>query len=280
MTLKNLFSLAAMTVVLAACGGGGGGGDAQPVANPPASVNYAGTYNCTIAGTSTGSLNFVMANPTGAFSSCSGSTSPGGSFSCTGSISASGVLTSAFASTGATANGQVNATGASATWSNGPGAGGTISCTKLVAPTPVTGAVTAADKFVGSWGSCTPVTGAANGVVSVRTLFVYTKTGATTLNLSVDGQSFKAANCSGAVFNNVPAIGTAAVTLNGTKLVGTQTVDRLDYLAKSTDIAAFNGNLKDIALVTGTTLTFGASSLADANGYPTVLDTADVLTKQ
>jgi hypothetical protein len=148
------------------------------------------------------------------------------------------------------------------------------------APAPAQLPAGAADKFVGSWGSCAPVTGAVNGVLSARTLFVYTKTGATTLNLSVDGQGFKSAGCAGTAFNTITAIGTANVTLNGTKLIGTQTVDRLDYVAKSTSITAFNGNLKDVALVSGTTLTFGGTSVPDANGYPTALDTLGVQTKQ
>jgi hypothetical protein len=138
----------------------------------------------------------------------------------------------------------------------------------------------AADKYAGAWGLCSPVANATNGVLSARTLFVYTKTGATTLNLSLDGQGFKAANCSGTVFNTVTGIVTAAVTINGTKLVGTQTVDRLDIASKSATVASANGNFKDIALVSSTTFISGASSLADANGYPTLLDTATVLTKQ
>jgi hypothetical protein len=158
----------------------------------------------------------------------------------------------------------------------GGGGGGTAA----PAAVPVAGPVEASDKFVGSWAHCDPVTGAANGVLSAKTVFVYTKTGATTLNLSVDGAGYKAANCAGTAFNSITGVATAGVTLNGTKLIGTQTVERLDMVGKSATITALNGNLKDIALVTATTMQFGASSVPDANGYPTVIDTTAVFAKQ
>ena len=156
----------------------------------------------------------------------------------------------------------------------GGGGGGDTAAPAAVLPAG------AADKFVGSWAHCDPVTGATNGVLSAKTVFAYTKTGATTLNVSVDGVGYKAANCAGTAFNNITGVATATVTLNGTKLIGTQTVERLDMVGKSATITALNGNFKDIALVTATTMLFGASSAADANGYPTVIDTADVFTKQ
>jgi hypothetical protein len=102
-------------------------------ANAPSSttpaVSYAGTYSCNIAGTDTGTLSFVMANATGSFSSCSGSTVAGGAFQCTGSVGSTGILSTAFSNTGGSANGQVTATGATANWTAGTNSG-TISCTK------------------------------------------------------------------------------------------------------------------------------------------------------
>lgn len=82
------------------------------------------------------------------------------------------------------------------------------------------------------------------------------------------------------MFNNIAGIATAAITLNGTKLVGTQTVDRYDLVGKSATIPKLNSNFKDISLVTGNILTLGAGSALDANGYPTALDTANPFTKQ
>ena len=103
-------------------------------ANAPAgtpAVSYAGKYSCNIAGTDTGILDFVMTNATGAFSSCSGSTRAGGAFQCTGSVSLTGALSSAFTNTGGSATGQVTATGATANWTAGTNSG-TITCTKLL----------------------------------------------------------------------------------------------------------------------------------------------------
>ncbi len=91
---------------------------------------FAGTYSCSISGTDTGSLNFTMRNPLGAFSTCAGNTIKGGQFACTGNVSASGALTSAFSTTGGSATGQVTATGATANWSAAAGEGGTINCSK------------------------------------------------------------------------------------------------------------------------------------------------------
>jgi hypothetical protein len=141
-------------------------------------------------------------------------------------------------------------------------------------------AATGVDKYVGAWGICQPVTGATNGVLSAVEIFNYTKASESTLNLSIEIQGFKAAGCAGTVFNIIPNVGSATVTLNGTKLIGTQTVDRLNFVAKSATITEFNGNLKDVGLISGNTLSFGANSVADADGYPTQLDTVSVLTKR
>jgi hypothetical protein len=153
----------------------------------------------------------------------------------------------------------------SACGGGGSGGGGDVA----LASSPAT----AADKFVGSWGdTCVPSTnGGANGILSARPVFVYTKTGANSLNLSIDALGFAAANCAGVASKTVVGASTAAITLNGTKQIGTQTVDRLDLVAKSTTNPLFNGNFKEIALITGTTLTLSAASTPDSNGYPSAL---------
>jgi hypothetical protein len=139
---------------------------------------------------------------------------------------------------------------------------------------------TGTDKFVGTWGRCSPVTGSTNGILSGRNDFVFTKTSATVMDLSVNYVYFKTTDCSGTVANTVSGVGNAIVTINGAKLIGTQVVDRLNLLARSATVSEFNGSLKDIALISGNSLTFGADSAADTNGYATALDTTTVFTKQ
>ena len=145
------------------------------------------------------------------------------------------------------------------------------------APAP---AAVSADKYVGVWGNCQPVTAATNGVLSARSDFVFTKTGATTLSYSVDGTGFKAANCTGPVFNNIKALATGTATINGTKVVGSDTVDRIDFVGVSKDIPELNGPFKEIALIAGNILKLSAPSAADAQGYPTALDNTFLFTKQ
>ncbi len=137
----------------------------------------------------------------------------------------------------------------------------------------------AALKYVGTWSaSCEPVTNAANGVLSAKVNFTFSSSSGATLAESIDAVGYKAANCAGSVFNTVN-LGTATVTLNGTKTINAQTVDRLNIVAKSATVADFNGDLKDIGLISGNTVQFGATSTADADGYQTVLD-EDIYTKQ
>jgi hypothetical protein len=136
-----------------------------------------------------------------------------------------------------------------------------------------------ADKYVGSWGICEPVTGATNGVLSGRTSFVFAKTSSTALSMSLDYTFYKAASCAGAIFSTAAGVATGTVTLNGTKTVGADTVDRLNFVSTSKDIPELNGSFKDIGFITGNTLKLGASSAADAEGYPTALDSS-VFTKQ
>jgi hypothetical protein len=148
-------------------------------------------------------------------------------------------------------------------------------------PTPVLIlASSGTDKYVGTWGNCQPVAPGASGILSARTNFVFTKTNINVMDLSVDGVGYKTTDCSGAAADAITGIGTAVVTINGAKLLGTQTVDRLDFVAKSATISSFNGNLKDLGFITGNTLLFSASSSGDANGYPTALDTTTIFTKQ
>lgn len=92
-------------------------------------VGYAGNYQCVFDGTDSGSFSFVMSSAFGAVSNCSGRSNFRGGFLCTGQISSTGLVTTAFASTGAVATGQVTATGVTGTWIN-TNAGGSISCSR------------------------------------------------------------------------------------------------------------------------------------------------------
>jgi hypothetical protein len=130
-----------------------------------------------------------------------------------------------------------------------------------------------ADKYIGSWGSCGVSTGAPNGVLSTRLEFVFTKTSETVLTMSLNGARFTAANCEGDVESTFTGIAIGTVTLNGTKTVGADTVDRLNFVSVAKDIPQFDGSFKDIGLVSGNTLKLGVRSGAslDADGYPTAL---------
>lgn len=145
------------------------------------------------------------------------------------------------------------------------------------APAPVADAT---DKYVGAWGQCAPVVGATNGVLSARSEFVFSKLSATGLLLSVNGSGYKTTNCTGAVFNTTPGVAKGSVTLNGTKTIGADTVDKMDIVLTSASVATLNGSFKDIALATFTTLKFGATTAAaDAQGYPSAIDNASVFTR-
>jgi hypothetical protein len=115
-------------------------------------------------------------------------------------------------------------------------------------------------------------------VLSARAQLVDTKTGPKNLTSSVNALGFQATNCTGAVFNTFNGIATGTVVINGTKAVNGQTVYRFDTASVSTT-ASLNGNFKDIALITATTFTFG-NGASDADGYPTLIDTANTFTKQ
>jgi hypothetical protein len=138
----------------------------------------------------------------------------------------------------------------------------------------------AADKFVGTWGGCAPVTGAVNGVVSARADYVLAKTGANSLSVSLDGTGFSAANCTGTQINKLTGMATGTMVLNGTKVIAGQTVDRIDSTLTSSNPSLNFGKFKDIAVISGNKINFGAASPTDADGYPTLVDTLFPYIKQ
>ena len=156
--------------------------------------------------------------------------------------------------------------------------GGGGSDTPAANPTPI--AAGPADKYVGTWGNCQSITGGANGIVSVRSDFVFTKTAPAAMSLSVNGVGFTGANCSGNTVNPLNGLATATVTLNGTKLIGTDTVDRWDIVGTSQAIPELNGQAKEIGFISGNTLKLSSASVVDPQGYPTALDNFTVFTKR
>jgi hypothetical protein len=137
-----------------------------------------------------------------------------------------------------------------------------------------------ADKYVGSWAICVPTTSTTNGVLSGRATYVFAKTTETALSVSLDYTFYGTTNCAGSASTTSTGVATGTVNLNGTKTVGTDTVDRLNFALTSKVDAELNGPFKDIGLISGNTLKFGASSAADAEGYPTAIDSTGVFTKQ
>jgi hypothetical protein len=138
----------------------------------------------------------------------------------------------------------------------------------------------AAAKYYGTWSNCAPITGAANGITSFRTDFVFTEGAVNSLNVTVNAAGYTASNCAGTPFNQINAVARGTAILAGTKVVGNATVDLSNWSIVSQQIPDLNGDFKDIMAVSGNTLKFGAPSAPDAQGYPTAVDDSLVYTKR
>ena len=188
--------------------------------------------------------------------------------------------------------------------------GGGSGSTPAAAPaaTPVaSAAVQAVDKYTGTWQTACflnldSVTLASNGGLLYQTrAYTFSPTTATVASLVWKDTYFGPLDttCSQASLGNVTRPNTNSVSIDGTKVVGPNTVDKvtpavaLPFPGLSAANYVFNGvrypgvynspsNGKLIAFVTATTLTIGVDSVLDANGYPSVLDTTPnaILTKQ
>lgn len=156
------------------------------------------------------------------------------------------------------------------------GGGGDSTPTASSAPV-----VNASDKYVGTWGNCQASTNPANGLASVRIDIVFTKTTGTSMSLVMNGAGFSVPNCVATnQVSSTPSLATGTMTIDGSKVAGADTVDLLSVVFASATAPALNTSGKDIGLVSGNSLKFSATSVADAQGYPTVIDNALVFTKR
>jgi hypothetical protein len=146
------------------------------------------------------------------------------------------------------------------------------------APAPAP-ASSGTDKYVGTWGNCSVAPANPNGVMSVNVMYVLSKNSANAVSFSLDSMGFSGSNCSGNVLTNPKGIATGTITVNGTKIIGSSTVDRIDVSSNSTN-PNLNGSYKDVALLAGNQLQFGGAGTADGEGYPNQLDTSFPFTKQ
>ena len=175
------------------------------------------------------------------------------------------------------------------------------------APPAAPAAGQAADKYTGTWATACfrnldGVTLASNGALMFQTRsYTFSPISAAVVSLVWKDTYFAPTDttCSQASLGNVTRPNTNTATIDGTKVIGANTVDKitpavaLPFPGLSAGTYIFNGvrypgsynqpnNGKLIASVTATTLTLGFDSVLDVNGYPTVLDTTPnaILTKQ
>jgi hypothetical protein len=135
-------------------------------------------------------------------------------------------------------------------------------------------AADAADKYVGTWAACGKAT--ATSTTSTKVTFIFSKTGATSLNQTVTDVDYPISNCTGTPFN--PQTEVFSTVINGTKVIGGSTVD----IVTSTQTNPAGTPFNQILFVNGTSLQYGSTdtgTTADANGYPNALGSF-TLTKQ
>jgi hypothetical protein len=156
------------------------------------------------------------------------------------------------------------------------------------APAPVSAPVAqpdAVDKYIGTWGTCYWGAGLGSRTSWTHSMTL-TKTSATSATLTIKRQGSYANDiCSGSLMLplTTPLTATGSITITGQKQIGSDTVDTMDYLITESTIMILPANkrFKDIAMVVGTTLKGGDdTSSLDTGGYPTALDSVDVLIKQ
>lgn len=170
------------------------------------------------------------------------------------------------------------------------GGGGDASApSTTLTPAPasvVAPAVALADKYVGSWGLCIPEANPVKRAKSWRAEIIFTKTSATTLDLTRKKAYFLLADCAGVVdsYGDNQDIVFETFTLDGTKVIDNNTVDLIMWQFDFGPSIAVPGVVraqrrKALGLVTATTLTIGESLPKDDQGYPTVLDTTNAYKK-
>lgn len=141
----------------------------------------------------------------------------------------------------------------------------------------MTGAASeAADKYVGSWSSaCTDLSTVLGQPNSYKSTLTLRKTGAASYASATANVAWANASCTGPSTPIVGESGVTVFTIVGTKLIGSDTVDKLSH--------PLGGSLvgKSVALVSanGLGLRLGNPNAVDVDGYPTTLD-AGVFTPQ
>jgi hypothetical protein len=125
----------------------------------------------------------------------------------------------------------------------------------------VTSPSAAVDNYAGTWVEC--VAGGTGG--SEKNSMTFTKTGDTTMSLAISSRSFGTANCTGAEGPTLTDSG--SVTFNGTKVIGSETVDRIDVVQST-------GSFKQVLVIRadGRLYSGNLSAGTDGQGYPNALD--------
>jgi hypothetical protein len=149
----------------------------------------------------------------------------------------------------------------------GGGAGSEVAAVNTTAST----ATTSMDAYVGTWTACIQD----SATSSTRMTSVFAKTTATTLSYNRKEDYYSGIGCV-----NPPSFSLNfpyTMSFAGTKTIGSDTVDKtnLTFITAGT-------TSKDIVLIKGATIRFSLTYpySIDADGYPTALDTINVLTKQ
>ena len=126
-------------------------------------------------------------------------------------------------------------------------------------------AVDVTDKYLGSWTICTADQTNANA--SIKTIFDFKKINVSSISFTLVDDSYSNSTCSGTAIPGSD-YGAGVANFAGTKLVGNETVDKIDFMLATPEVKA----VKDIGFYNGSGLKFGNDALVDSNGYPTALD--------
>lgn len=132
-------------------------------------------------------------------------------------------------------------------------------------------AVDVTDKYLGSWTICTADQTNAN--TSIKTIFDFKKINVSSISFTLVDDSYSNSTCSGTAIPGSD-YGAGVANFAGTKLVGSETVDKIDFTLATPEVKT----VKDIGFYNGSGLKFGNDALVDSNGYPTALD-PDTATK-
>ncbi len=130
-----------------------------------------------------------------------------------------------------------------------------------------------ADKYVGTWTLCNPIS--PNDPRSAKDTVTFTKTSAATGSFVGHYDYYIGKNCAGTPSELNTITGTFSIV--GTNVIDAKTVDLIN-LSVSAPVVQ---NQKSLAYINANTLLFGTyASPVDENGYPTTLSTRTPYIKQ